>query len=86
MCKLYDCSTPFECSAIKKTVKFLVLFYLSVVFVLRFLLCFSEEYIQQPLAIREAGDGFYCKGPLKRFQHLLQHAFNTVVEPNVGDV
>ena len=24
------------------------------------------------------------KGPFKRFQHLLQHAFNTVVEPNVG--
>ena len=26
------------------------------------------------------------KGPFKRFQHLLQHAFNAVVEPNVGVV
>ena len=26
------------------------------------------------------------KGPFKRSQHLLQHAFNTVVEPNVGGV
>ena len=26
------------------------------------------------------------KSPFKRFQHLLQHAFNAVVEPNVGGV
>ena len=26
------------------------------------------------------------KGPFKWFQHLLQHVFNTVVEPNVGGV
>ena len=24
-----------------------------------------------------------CLGPFKRFQHLHQHAFNTVIEPNV---
>ena len=27
-----------------------------------------------------------CKGPFKRSQHLLQHEYNTVVEPNVGGV
>ena len=26
------------------------------------------------------------KSSFKRFRHLLQHAFNTVVEPNVGGV
>ena len=26
----------------------------------------------------------HSKGPFKRFQHLLQHAFNTVVEPIAG--
>ena len=65
---MLDCRTPFECSAFKKTVKFLVLSYLSVDLVLYFLLFFfSEGYVQQPLTTREAGDGFYCKGPLKRF-------------------
>ena len=27
-----------------------------------------------------------AQGTFKRFQHLFQHAFNTVVEPNVGGV
>ena len=28
----------------------------------------------------------HSAGPFKWFQHLLQHAFNTAVEPNAGGV